>query len=95
MAKYVCDFAQVNSIGQKMCQVASDMTSAVSNYSSKIESDLSSWEGAAKSSFQSTCEGQVSTATDDATYINALGEFIQSAAQSIETLEGELSSLNI
>ena len=95
MAKYVCDFAEVQAAGEKLCQTASDMTSAIDTYSSTIESDLSTWTGTAKSSFESTNTTQVTTAKADAQYINALGEFVKKASQSIQSLEEELASLSI
>ena len=95
MAKYVCDFDQVASIGEKVSQAASDIKSAVSSYSSNINNDLSSWSGVAKSSFDSTNSSQVSTATSDSAYINALGEFIKTAAKEIKKLEDELAGLSI
>lgn len=95
MAKYVCDFEAVTSAGEKICQAASDIDSSVSNYSSNIESDLSGWSGTAKSSFQSSNTQLVSTANENAEYINSLGKFIKKASESIEQLEEELASLSI
>ena len=40
-AKYVCDFDQVIAAGDKLCSTASEMTTAVSNYATKVTSDLS------------------------------------------------------
>ncbi len=95
MAKYVCDFAEVYSAGEKLCQAANDMNTAVGTYSSTIESDLSTWTGTAKSSFQTTNTQQVNTAKTDVAYINALGEFIKKASQSIQSLEEQLAGLSI
>ena len=95
MAKYVCDFEQVYSIGEKLCQSAADMKSAVTTYSSNIDSNLSTWTGNAKTSFTSTNQEQVQTATTDAEYIDALGEFIKTASKSIQALEEELATLSI
>lgn len=95
MAKYVCDVEQVSSAGDKLCQAASEIKSAVSSYSSKIDGTLSSWSGKAKDSFSNTNAKQVSLANQQAEYLNSLGEFVKNAAQSIESLEGELAGLNI
>ena len=92
MAKYVCDFAQVYSSGEKICQVANDMNSAANNYSSQVENHLSSWNGVAKNSFSSANTEQVRQLGETAKYISALGEFVQTAAQKIEELEEELAS---
>ena len=59
MAKYVCDVESVFSIGEKVCQTASDITTSVTNYSSKITSDLSTWTGTAKDAFTKSNETQV------------------------------------
>ena len=93
--KYVCDFSQVTSIGDQVCQSASDMASALNTYSSSISSDLSSWSGSAKSSFESSNNTHLQKSIAVANYVNSLGEFIKDASKCIETLEGELAALNI
>lgn len=95
MAKYVCDFDQVIAAGDKLCSTASEMTTAVSNYSSKVTSDLSSWNGSAKSSFTAQCDGQVQIAAANAQKMNAVGESIKKAALSIQELETQLASQSI
>ena len=95
MAKYVCDFAAVTAIGDEVCEISSKITSAVNSYSSSIESNLSSWSGVAKQSFESTNSSQIAKAKEDAKYINTVGEYIKSAAKSIEALESELAGLSI
>lgn len=95
MAKYVCDFDVVTSVGTKMGEIASSITSSINTYSSSIGNDLSSWEGNAKSSFEKTNNEQIETAKKVATYVNEKGEFILKVANSIEALESELSSLTI
>lgn len=95
MAKYVCDVEQVYSIGEKVCQTASDINTSITNYSSRISSDLSTWSGTAKDAFTKTNETQVQTATADATYINELGEFIKDASKKIQSLEEQLAGMTI
>ena len=95
MAKYVCDFDQVIAAGDKLCSTASEMTTAISNYSTKVTSDLSSWTGSAKASFTTQCEGQVQIATANAQKMNAVGEAIKKAAMSIQELETQLASQSI
>lgn len=95
MAKYVCDFAEVYSAGEKLCAAASDMNSAVGTYSSTIASDLSTWTGTAKTSFETSNKTQVDTAKKDCEYVNALGEFVKKSSQSIQALEEELAALSI
>ena len=95
MSKYVCDFDQVIAAGDKLCSTASEMTTVVSNYATKVTSDLSSWTGSAKASFTTQCEGQVQIATANAQKMNAVGEAIKKAAMSIQELETQLASQSI
>lgn len=95
MAKFVCDFDQVIAAGDKLCSTASEMTTAVSNYATKVTSDLSSWSGSAKGSFTTQCEGQVQLATANAQKMNAVGESIKKAAMAIQDLETQLASQSI
>lgn len=95
MAKYVCDFDVVTSVGSKMCDISSNINTSISTYSSTIDKDLSSWEGNAKSSFETTNNKEIETAKEVATFVNEKGEYILKVAQSIEALESELASLTI
>lgn len=95
MAKYICDFAAVNAVGSKLIESASTLTSAVNDYSSSIDSDLSTWNGKAKSTFDSQKATQVEMLLSKAKYMSEFGEFIQKAAQSIQELDDKLSGLSI
>ena len=95
MAKFVCDFDVVTSVGTKMNEIATNINTSITNYESNIDNDLSSWEGNAKSSFEKTNTSQIKTSKDVATDVNKKGEFIIKVAKSIESLESELSSLTI
>lgn len=95
MAKYVCDFEQVYSIGEKVCESVSELETSVNNYSSRIESDLSSWSGITKDSFVSTNKETVQKTTTDLSFVKDLGEFIKSSSKSIQELEEQLATLSI
>ena len=95
MAKYVCDFDEVKSNGEKLCQIANELSSAINTYSSSIDSSLSTWQGSAAETFKQSNSKQVQTSTTNAKYINSLGEFVKQAAESIENLDNELASLSI
>lgn len=95
MPKFVCDTDQVYSMGNKITQVANDMNTQVNGYSSRIESDLSGWNGKAKTTFISSNEKQVQTAQDDIIYLTELGEFIMKSAQEIQKMEEQLASMSI
>ena len=95
MPKYVCDVEQVYSLGEKVCQIAQDIGSSVTDYSGRIDSELASWTGTAKQAFTQTNATQVQTATEDTKYIDELGTFIKNASQQIQALEEQLASLAI
>ena len=95
MPKYVCDFEQVHSIGESLCNVSNEIHSSVTSYSSKIDSDLSSWDGVAKNAFVKTNESHIQNVENDLKYINDFGEFIKNVSKEIESLESELSGLTI
>lgn len=95
MAKYVCNFDQVIAAGDKLCSTASEMQTAISNYSSKVASDLSSWNGSAKDSFTTQCDSQIQQALANAKKMNDVGKAIKRAAQSIQELETQLSTQSI
>ena len=95
MAKYVCDIAIVSKNGENLCKVATEITQSIEKYSSTIESNLSSWEGTAKSSFEKSNSTHISTGKKEASEVNELGEFVKTAAKSIQTLEDELAALKI
>ena len=95
MAKYVCDYNIVITAGNKLVEVANELSSASDNYSSSVTSDLSGWTGVAKDSFTSTCTSKIKDATDRATVMNELGEFIVNSAKQIQDLDDSLASIKI
>lgn len=95
MAKYVCDFEQVIAAGEKLVTMATELESSVTNYSSKIDSDLSGWTGDAKSQFTTTCTAEVEKAKANAQEAKAVGEFIKKAAQSIQELDEQYAAISI
>ena len=95
MAKYVCEYDTVIQAGEKLCTMATELETSVTNYSSKISSDLSGWTGSAKSTFTTTCDEQVAKAKANAQEAKAVGEFIKKAAQSIQQLDEQLASISI
>lgn len=95
MPIYICDFAQVSAVGEKLIESANDMITSTKRYSSNLNSDLSGWNGQAKSNFMNQCSSMVDTTCEKAEYIKSFGEFVKGASQSIQQLEDELSSLSI
>jgi uncharacterized protein YukE len=95
MAKYVCDFDQVYSIGEKVVSTVTELESSLNTYSSSIDSNLTGWTGDAKSSFSTTNAEQVKTSTADLSFAKELGEFIKSSSKQIQQLEEQLATLTI
>lgn len=96
MARYVCDFAAVRDIGQKVQKEGEELKNSINAYSAAIDNDLSGWTGGtAKGSFESSNKEIVEASLADAEYIMALGRFIQTAADRIEAVENQLSGLSI
>ena len=95
MAKYVCDFETVSSVGQQLVNDSSEMTSATSEYSGKFDSSLSSWNGSSKSGLSTQFKGQVDIANQKAEYLNEFGQFVVQTVQSMQELESQLSGLDL
>lgn len=95
MAKFVCDYEQVIAAGEKLSTMAAELETSVTNYSSKITSDLSGWTGDAKTQFTTTCNTEVEKAKANAQEAKAVGEFIKKAAQSIQELDEQLAGISI
>lgn len=95
MAELICDFDAVKQVGQQLIDSSSDFDSAISTFSSTIDSDLSGWEGSTKNSFNSQVEGQVQASKQASELTKATGEYIKTSAEAIEALEEELASKSI
>lgn len=95
MAKYICDFSEVNRIGSELCALAKDLKTDVEDFNTKIQSDLSGWTGTASGNFSGQCSAQVAIATANAEMAQELGDFIKSAASSIQEVEDQLGSMSI
>lgn len=95
MAKYVCDYGSVRSTAEKLASIASDLDQSATSYESNITQDLSKWNGAAKSSFESFAGEKISSSKASAAALKELATFIKAAADSIEATDDQLSSNNI
>ena len=95
MARYVCDFDQVYSCGEKVCKIASDLNAAIDSYSSSINSDLSTWSGSSREAFDASNSDHITSSSKDIEFINSFGEFIRSFSEKVQSLEDELASLDI
>lgn len=95
MPKYVCDFETVNKVGESLCEIATEMRSSVSSFSTKIASDLSSWTGQAKDTFNNTISSEVTASNANADEVEKVGTHIKDAVAKIQEKETELASLTI
>ena len=95
MSRYVCDFDQVDEQAKNLCETASNMEDAVSDYDSEIDSELAGWKGSAKTAFDSTNSEQITRAKSDAYNLDDLGQFIGEVSQNIRKIEEELAKLEI
>ena len=95
MPKFVCDYGQVTSAGEKLIEAGNSLKTATTSYSSKITSDLSGWTGDAKNSFMTSCTAQTEAAVAKAEKISSFGEFVKGGAQKIQELDDQLASLSL
>ena len=95
MSRYVCDFDEMEKQAKNLCDAASNMVTAVSDYGSQIDSDLAGWKGSAKIFFDSTNSQQISKTKNDAYNLDDLGSFINEVAQNVRKLEEDLARLEI
>ncbi len=95
MAKYVCDYEQLNSAATKLNDAANVLRTDINTYAADITNSLSSWDGSAKGSFTKQCEGQVKLAVAKADEATLAAEYIKTAVQEIQSTDEELASLKI
>ena len=95
MAKYVCDYDQLNSIAESLHKIGGDLADNISTYASDMTTGLSSWNGTAKKTFLTKCDTQVELATAKANESIALGDFIKGAVDEIQKTDQELAQLTI
>ena len=92
MSKFVCDFAEVKSIGAKFKELGEAISDSSDGYLTNVKSDLSGWKSNASASFESVNGVQVQTTKADAEYATKLGEYLEQAADAIEKCDQEAAS---
>ena len=96
MAKFVCDYAQVTSAGDKIIEVANDYATEAAKYDNNIKQDLSNWQGgSAKGNFAYQSDGATRVVASKIIRMAELGEFVKQAAKSIEELDDQLAAIKI
>ena len=95
MAKYVCDFEQVNSIINKLENSSINLTNDITSFGQEISSNLSGWEWKAKDNFITSNEKQIESIKTEILLINEMTDFLKQAVEAIESAESSLASLSI
>ena len=96
MAKYVCNCVVVDNIGKELKNIAEELNTSISEYGSKIESDLANWNGQAKASLLNNINGVYIPVTKDLIQtIDNLGDFIEKFVGDVAGVEGDYAKINI
>ncbi len=95
MAKYVCDYAQVTSAGEKIVEAANELMQATSTYSTNINQDLSGWTGEAKNTFASQSTSRTDIASSKAKRMSEFGEFVKEVSHQIQELDETLAGITL
>lgn len=95
MAKYTCDFGEVNDTGGKLISAADELLQAINDYKVSCENILGAWEGPAKEQFIAVLVEVLGSFEAKAKKGNILGEYVQQIASAIGDEEVALTSLKI
>lgn len=95
MAKYVCDFDQVNNIANRLEEIASNMTETVDSYVSEINGILAGWKGESKNNFTSSNNEKSEEIKKNIVPLNQASKYLKEVVTKIQSAEEELSSLSI
>lgn len=90
MAKYVCDFEAVRTIGKDLFGTAGEIKSYLTEYSTKIKGDTAGWVSDAKTSFEGVNQAYITATSGDIEYAVQIGEFIQYVADTIEETDSSI-----
>ncbi|MDO4996388.1 MAG: hypothetical protein Q4E69_04350 [Bacilli bacterium] len=95
MAKYVFDFELVDATINVIKEKSVTMSTALNNYSSKLESSTSSWQSDTKNKFTSTDKSQVDLLKQSINDLDTLANYLNDVSKSIQSTEQALSSMKI
>ena len=90
MPKYVCDFDAVKTIGESLKNESTDMTTSTKTFETNIASDLSSWTGGGKDSFNTSISEIVSMTNETSSFAEKVGTHTVDGGAKIEAQEQEL-----
>lgn len=95
MAKYVCDFDQVNNIANRLEELANTMTDTVDSYVGEINGILASWKGESKTNFINSNNEKSEEIKKNIVPLNQASKYLKEVVSKIQNAEEELSSLSI
>ena len=95
MAKYVCDFETVTSVGNSIKEAGNDLLAETNKYSSSIDTSLSGWSGTAKETAMKQVNEQSAKYVSSAMNVVAYGQYLIDISNEIEKTESELSSWSL
>ena len=95
MAKFVCDFEQVNYCSKNILSNSDNIRNCVNNMDANVKENLPGWTGTAHDEFIASMEKKKEELVNYADLAKNLSEFLSLTAESIMSLEEELSSLSI
>lgn len=95
MAKYVCDFETVTSVGNSIKEAGNGLLAETNKYSSSIDTSLSVWSGTAKETAMKQVNEQSAKYVSSAMNVVAYGQYLIDVSNEIEKTESELSSWSL
>lgn len=95
MAKYVCDFDQINAIINNMKSSLENTKSLLDECSNNVDSELSGWTGDAKNKFITSKNSQITLIKENIQINEEIVDFIKVAVNAIQDAEATLASLKI
>ena len=87
MAKFVCDYEQVTSAGDKLVQAAEELVQDATTYVSNMGQDISAWSGMSKDTFVTQSNGR--------TELVGAGEYVKGVSKAIQELDDTLAGITI
>lgn len=95
MAKYVCDFETVTSVGNSIKEAGNGLLAETNKYSSSIDTSLSGWSGTTKETAMKQVNEQSAKYVSSAMNVVAYGQYLIDVSNEIEKTESELSSWSL
>lgn len=95
MTKYICDYDMVSIYSKLAKNIGEDMKNNINKFEEEVNSNISSWNGEAKSNFINSNKNFNETAKKNLENIIELANFLEDSARKIEELDSELASIEI